>query len=239
MFACHSELLQHLNSVTHRLPIRRTPHDNGDERRNWLIVGHGADDVRVLRPLQLSATTSKLIGVTERGESIVLIGFMGSGKSSAGELLEQLTGLPRRDTDELIASSAGMPITAIFDKYGEEEFRRRETQIVAALPNEASIIVTGGGVVLRDENIATLRRLGTIVNLTADEETLFQRVARRETRPLLRSDDPRRTLSELLGARTRLYTAAADFEIDTASLTRDEVAQAILSRLNSSNAYVR
>lgn len=176
--------------------------------------------------------------MAERGESIVLIGFMGSGKSSAGELLEQLTGLPRRDTDELVASTSGMPITDIFDKYGEEEFRRRETQIVGALPNDCGIIVTGGGVVLRDENVATLRRLGTVVSLTADEETLFQRVAPRDTRPLLRSDDPRRTMSELLRARAPLYTAAADFEIDTAALTRDEVAQAILSRLKSRDAHV-
>lgn len=176
--------------------------------------------------------------MAERGESIVLIGFMGSGKSSAGELLEQLTGLPRRDTDELVASTSGMPITEIFDKLGEEEFRRRETQIVAALPNEPAVVVTGGGVVLSHDNMTKLRRLGTIVSLTADEETLFQRVARRDTRPLLRSDDPRRTLSELLRARTPLYTAAADFEVDTAVLTRDEVAQAILSRLKSRDAHV-
>ena len=163
---------------------------------------------------------------------------MGSGKSSAGELLERLTGLPRRDTDDLVASSFQMPITEVFDRFGEEEFRRRETQVVAELPDEPAIIVTGGGVVLRSENVAILRRLGTIVSLTADEETLFQRVARRDTRPLLRTDDPRRTLSELLRARKPLYTAAADFEIDTAALTRDEVAQAILDRLGTPNMHV-
>jgi hypothetical protein len=88
-------------------------------------------------------------------------------------------------------------------------------------------------VVLRQENVDTLRRLGTLVNLTADEETLFERVARRDTRPLLRSDDPRATLSELLRVRTPRYRAAADFEVDTSALAREEVAQAILSRIES------
>ena len=174
----------------------------------------------------------------ERGEAIVLIGFMGSGKSSAGDLLERLTGWPRRDTDQMIAESFGMPITAVFDTYGEAEFRKREAEIVAGLPQDRAIIVTGGGVVLRQENVDTLRRLGTLVNLTADEETIFERVARRDTRPLLRSDDPRATLSELLRVRTPRYRAAADVEVDTSALTREEVAQAILSRIESVRAHV-
>ena len=174
----------------------------------------------------------------QRGEAIVLIGFMGSGKSSAGELLERATGWPRRDTDQMISESFGMPITNVFDTHGEAEFREREAEIVAALPQDRAIIVTGGGVVLRQENVDTLRRLGVIVNLTADEETLFERVARRNTRPLLRSDDPRSTLSELLRVRAPLCRAAADFEVDTSALTREEVAQAILSRIEAFRAHV-
>ena len=173
-----------------------------------------------------------------RGEAIVLIGFMGSGKSSAGELLERLTGWARRDTDQMIAESFGMPITEVFDTFGEPEFRRREAEIVAALPHEPAVVVTGGGVVLRDDNVDALRQLGTIVNLTADEETLFERVAHRNTRPLLQSDDPRATLAELLRVRAPLYRAAADFELETSALTREEVAQAILSRVEAFRANV-
>lgn len=169
----------------------------------------------------------------ERGGAIVLIGFMGTGKSSVGRLLEQQTGLPRYDTDELITATAGMPVTAIFDVEGEQEFRRRETEVLQNLPRHDAIIVTGGGAVLREENVAVLRKLGTIVNLTADPETLFERVARRNTRPLLRSDDPRGTLAELLRVRESLYRAAADFEVDTSALTHEEVAGAILSRIDS------
>ena len=169
----------------------------------------------------------------QRGEAIVLIGFMGSGKSSAGELLERLTGWPRRDTDQMIAESFGMPITDVFDTYGEAGFRKRESEIVATLPQERAVIVTGGGVVLREENVERLRRLGPVVNMTADEETLFERVAHRDTRPLLRSDDPRATLSELLRERAPRYRVAADFELDTSALTREEVAHAILSRIEA------
>ena len=162
----------------------------------------------------------------------MLIGFMGTGKSSVGRLLEQQTSLPRFDTDELIAASAGMPITEIFDRHGENEFRRLETQVLQNLQTGDAIIVTGGGTVLREENVAALRALGTLVNLTADLETLFERVARRHTRPLLRTDDPRRTLADLLRVRGPLYRAAADFEIDTSALTHEEVASAILTRIN-------
>jgi shikimate kinase len=168
-----------------------------------------------------------------RGGAIVLIGFMGTGKSSVGRVLEQQTGWQRYDTDELIAAAAGMAITDIFDLHGEEEFRRRETEVLRNLPATDAVIVTGGGAVLRDENVAILHRLGTIANLTADLETLFERVARRNTRPLLRSDDPRRTLAELLRVREPLYRAAADFEVDTSALTHDEVAAAVLARINS------
>lgn len=168
-----------------------------------------------------------------RGRAIVLIGFMGTGKSSVGRVLADRTGLPRYDTDELVAQRAGISIADIFDGPGEEEFRRRETEMLRASPRVDGIVVTGGGIVLREENVALLRALGTVVNLTADLETLFERVARRKTRPLLRSDDPRRTLTELLRVREPLYRAAADFEVDTSALTHDEVAAAILSRIES------
>ncbi len=158
---------------------------------------------------------------------------MGSGKSSVGRVLEQRLGWPRYDTDELISAAAGMSIAELFDREGEQQFRARETEVLRTLAHAEAIVVTGGGIVLREENVAMLRELGIVVNLTADVETLFQRVARRETRPLLRSDDPRRTISELLRVREPLYRAAADFEVDTSALTHDEVAGAILSRIDS------
>jgi len=165
-------------------------------------------------------------------KSIVLIGMMGAGKSSVGRALEQRTGLSRLDTDETLAVQFGMPITEIFAKRGEEQFRDAETEALRNIePDRAKIIVTGGGIILRPENVELLKRLGTIVWLNADEMTLFERASRRSTRPLLQKDNPRAMFSELFGKRLPLYKAAADFEVDTSKLDNDQVADKILSKM--------
>ena len=93
--------------------------------------------------------------------SIVLIGFMGTGKSSVGRRLASVTGWPRFDTDQMIATALGMSITKIFARLGEEEFREQESRALDKLDSkQLSIIVTGGGVVLRPRNIARLHELG-------------------------------------------------------------------------------
>lgn len=164
-----------------------------------------------------------------RGQSIVLIGFMGAGKSSVGKALARKTGLPLLDTDEIVSTRFGLPVTEIFVRFGEEEFRNAETEALRQLPETApAIIVTGGGIVLRPENVKMLRELGSVVSLEADEETLFRRISRRATRPLLQTKNPRATLVELLKVRDPLYRAAADIRLDTSRLTHDEAADAIL-----------
>src|SRR4029077_12247884 len=99
-----------------------------------------------------------------RARSIVLIGMMGAGKSSVGRCLQRRTGLLRFDTDEIVASRFGTSISEFFAKHGEKQFRSAEADALASLaPPEPSIIVTGGGIVLRDENISHLKRLGVVV----------------------------------------------------------------------------
>ena len=168
----------------------------------------------------------------ERGNAIVLIGFMGAGKSSVGRTLARMTGLSRFDTDEMVAARFGLSIAEIFAKHGEEKFREAETKTLRELSGKAqAIVVTGGGIVLRPENVELLREIGTIVYLSADEETLFKRISRRQTRPLLRTENPRATLNELLEKRLPFYRSAADVEVDTSHLKHDEVARTILNRL--------
>jgi shikimate kinase len=176
--------------------------------------------------------------MAERGEAIVLIGFMGSGKSSAGRALAARTGWPRYDTDEMIAARYGLSIAEIFAQYGEEAFRAAETEALAQVPERAAIVGTGGGVVLRAENIECLRRLGLIVHLNADEETLFERASRRQTRPLLQTANPRQTLSELLRVRAPLYLQAADLTVDTSELRHEEVADQILEQIAEVRSHV-
>jgi shikimate kinase len=170
----------------------------------------------------------------ERGDAIVLIGFMGAGKSSVGRTLARMTGRPRFDTDEMVSARFGLTIPEIFETHGEEKFREAETEALRELADkEGAIIVTGGGIVLRPENVALLRKLGTIVNLEADEEILFRRISRRATRPLLRTENPRATLTELLAVRRPLYEAAADIQVNTSLLTHDQVASRILEALEN------
>jgi shikimate kinase len=170
--------------------------------------------------------------MTGRGQSIVLIGFMGAGKSAAGRALARKTRLPRFDTDEIVSARFGLAIPEIFAAFGEEKFRDAETEALHQFSYKTpAIIVTGGGIVLRPANVQLLRALGMVVNLEADEETLFRRISRRATRPLLQAENPRATLVELLRVRDPLYRAAADVRLDTSCLTHDEVADAILKSI--------
>ena len=166
------------------------------------------------------------------GRSIVLIGFMGVGKSSIGKALARKIGLPRFDTDEFVSKQFDLSVSEIFSRFGEEHFRAAETEALRQLSEAPpTIIVTGGGIVLRPENVKMLRRLGTVVSLEADAETLFRRISRRATRPLLQTANPRETVVALLSVRGPLYRAAADARLDTSRLTIDEAADAILKSI--------
>src|SRR2546421_5070961 len=132
--------------------------------------------------------------MNKRGDAIVLIGFMGAGKSSVGRTLARVTGLPRFDTDEMVAGRFSLSIPEIFEMHGEDKFRGAETEALRELFGKGqAIIVTGGGIVLRKENVGLLHELGTIFYLSADEGTLFARISRKPTRPLLQTPNPRAT----------------------------------------------
>ena len=173
--------------------------------------------------------------MTARGQSIVLIGFMGAGKSSSGRALARKTGLACLDTDEIVSKQFGLTVAEIFARFGEEEFRNAESKVLEQLSEAGTaIIVTGGGIVLRAENVRMLRRLGKVITLEADPETLFERISRRTTRPLMRTENPRATLMELLRERATPYQAAADFRLDTSRLTPEQVADTILKWMTES-----
>jgi shikimate kinase len=170
--------------------------------------------------------------VTGRSDSIVLIGMMGAGKSSVGRCLQRRTGLTLLETDEIVASKFGMSIPAIFARHGERKFREAETESIRELKASThAIIVTGGGIVLRKENLKLLKELGVVVWLHGNEDTLFERASRAGTRPLLRTENPRKAFSQMLQARIPLYAKLAKIVIDTSVLTDKEVAEAILSKL--------
>jgi shikimate kinase len=170
----------------------------------------------------------------ERGRAIVLIGFMGAGKSSVGRRLETRTGFPRFDTDEMIAAKLNLSIPRIFETRGEDFFRDAEMKALRNFDADRdAIIVTGGGIVLRTSNRELLRKLGVVVYLEADEQTLFARLSRRSNRPLLRTDDPRSTMRDLLEKRVPLYEEIADLTVDTSQLDHNQVCDLILESVGA------
>ncbi|HEY2143890.1 MAG TPA: shikimate kinase [Candidatus Udaeobacter sp.] len=168
------------------------------------------------------------------GKSIVLIGMMGAGKSVVGRCLQRRTRLVLLDTDDIVASKFGISIPEIFTHYGEQAFREAETQALRELTTmEQAIIVTGGGIVWREENVDFLKRLGVLVWLDGKEATLFERASQARTRPLLQGENPREAFAQMIQARLPLYARVAHIRVDTSVLTEDEIAVAILSKLRN------
>ena len=164
----------------------------------------------------------------------MLIGMMGTGKSVVGKVLEEKTGLRRFDTDEVVSSKSDMPVNEIFSTHGEGHFRDLETETLRSMSlEEPAIIVTGGGIVVRGENVDLLRQLGTVVWLDADQATLRMRIRRLSDRPLLQTANPEATLSELLATREPLYRKAADLRVDTSQKSPEEIAELILANIKN------
>lgn len=162
--------------------------------------------------------------------NIVLIGFMGSGKSSIGRLVAGQLGFNFVDTDALVVEKAGMEISAIFKEHGEAYFRDLESSVLASLAGrEYCVISTGGGIILRPDNRALLHQLGLVVLLMANEEVLFERVSRNTRRPLLQTENPRETLHTMLASRRSLYEEASQYTLDTSEMEHREAAAAVLT----------
>jgi shikimate kinase len=161
-------------------------------------------------------------------ENVVLVGFMGSGKSSVGRLVARALGGRFVDTDRLVMDRSGREITEIFAREGEDFFRQEESRALRSLLGGSGLVVaTGGGIVTAAENVPALRELGFVVWLTASEEVIWERVSRNRKRPLLHTENPRETVRALLEKRNPLYAAVAGMTVDSTGLTHEEVAERI------------
>ena len=158
--------------------------------------------------------------------NVVLIGFMGTGKTAVGRALAARLGLAFVDTDAVVEERDGRPVARIFAEDGEERFRRLESEAVASAGDrDGTVIATGGGVVLRPENMARLRRHGMVVALRAAPEAIVARVGTGADRPLL-GDRPEERVRRLLAERGPLYQDA-DLVVDTSHLSADGIASCI------------
>jgi len=147
-------------------------------------------------------------------KTIVLVGMMGAGKTAVGRALAAKIGAPFLDSDAEIVQAANMSIPEIFSRDGEPFFRARETEVIRRLLNadKKSILSTGGGAFLAEENRSLISDLGVSVFLEADLDLLWSRVGHKDTRPLLRTPNPRATLAEIFEARAPVY-ARADIKV--------------------------
>lgn len=170
-------------------------------------------------------------------QHVVLIGPMGSGKSTLGRALAQRLGLRFVDVDARIESDAGSRIPAIFASEGEAGFRTRESRMLAAALAEApAVIATGGGAVLAEANRIAMRAAGTVVYLQVDATTQLARLAGDSGRPLLRGEDRAQTLATLQARREPLYRDAAHLRFETSTLGPEAAVAALVDLLASHKA---
>lgn len=169
----------------------------------------------------------------EEQENIVLIGFMGSGKTSVGLRLSYKFQKTVLDTDKLIESREGRSISEIFASDGELYFRDLETKLLKELAQRLHnrILSVGGGTPLREENRKLLKEIGTVVYLRIRPDTVYERLKGDTVRPLLQTEDPLGRITELLDRRKALYEAAADVIVDVDGLEMEEVLERIAAGL--------
>ena len=149
-------------------------------------------------------------------QNIYLVGPMGSGKSAVGRRLAGELRLAFHDSDDEIESRTGVDIALIFDKEGEEGFRRREVAMIEELTDlDGVVLATGGGSPTREENRARLAARGTVVYLYTTVPQQLRRTAKSTHRPLLQCEDPASVLGELMEQRDPLYREIADFVVET------------------------
>ena len=160
--------------------------------------------------------------------NIVLVGFMGTGKTSVGQKLAARLQMPMIDTDDIIVKDSGMDIPDIFARYGETHFRDLESAAVRKAANlENHVISTGGGVVLRESNLEMLKGNGAVFCLTAASEEIWRRIGSETHRPLLQDPNPLRKIEQMLIERCPFY-ARADYEIPTTGLSIKAVTDKII-----------
>lgn len=165
-------------------------------------------------------------------KTVVMVGMPGAGKTAVGTALARRLGVPFRDSDEEIVNAANMSIAEIFERDGEAFFRRKEAQVIARLLAETpGVLSTGGGAFLQPANRAEIAAHGASLWLDADLDLLWSRVRHKETRPLLRTADPRGTLMTLYQARVPHYSQADVVVKSEPGLSVDEMTDRVLAAL--------
>jgi len=170
----------------------------------------------------------------KKSQNIYLIGFMGVGKTTISKQIQQLLEWDEIDTDKFIVKKKKMPITEIFEQYGEAYFRKLETNILKDIAKMRELIVScGGGMPLKEENRKIMKKSGTVILLSASPETIYEHVKKGKERPLLNGTMDLEYIESLMKKREKDYQAAKDIEIWTDYLSPEQVAQKIIENINN------
>jgi len=164
-------------------------------------------------------------------ENIILVGFMGTGKTAVAREISRILGFPHVETDKLIVEDQGMSIPEIFEKKGEDYFRDLEYETISSIDQrfgEKVVICTGGGLPMQERNREVLRDLGFVVWLRTTAEVTYERCSKNNDRPLLQTSNPMQTIKDLMAVRFPVYEGISRFAIDTAGLNISELANGII-----------
>jgi len=166
-------------------------------------------------------------------DNIILIGFMGSGKTTLGIRLSYRLKMPVEDTDKMIEQREGKSVSDIFKEDGEEYFRKRETELLKYISTRkySRIISVGGGTPVKEENRPLLKKCGIVVYLRAEPETVYERLKDDTTRPLLACDDPLSKIRSLMESRSKAYEESADIILDVDSDDTDEIINKVIDEI--------
>lgn len=169
--------------------------------------------------------------------NIFLIGFMGAGKSTISDYLKNALAMDVVEMDQCIVERQGMSISDIFETYGEEYFRELETNLLIEMQSRSNVVVScGGGVPMRERNVAEMKKNGRVVLLTAKPETILERVKDNHDRPLLENNKNVSFIADLLEKRRAKYEAAADIVVETDGKSELEICEELIHRLREAEA---
>lgn len=169
--------------------------------------------------------------------NIFLIGFMGAGKSTISDYLKNVLAMDVVEMDQCIVERQGMSISDIFETYGEEYFRELETNLLIEMQSRSNVVVScGGGVPMRERNVAEMKKNGRVVLLTAKPETILERVKDNHDRPLLENNKNVSFIADLLEKRRAKYEAAADIVVETDGKSELEICEELIHRLREAEA---
>ena len=217
----------------HDLPILQPEQE--ERQRIWLesrLVGkrHGKEIISVFKSINKN---SKRIQARKLFRyNLVLIGFMGAGKTTMSDYFSTMFAMDSVEMDQVIARREGMTIPDIFEVHGEEYFRNCETDLLIEMQSRKNTVIScGGGVPMRDRNVAEMKKNGRVILLTATPETILERVKDDHSRPLLENNKNIPFIQSLMDKRREKYEAAADIIVPTDGRSIQDIGEEIISRL--------